>query len=156
MRRASLIVGVILGMSSTSYAQSLADVAKKTAEQREAKKVADQKKADEQKPAEKKSEATATPKVFTNKDLAPVSTPTVTATPTAGATQSATLSTDVTKEPYWRERRRAFNAKLHEDMAADKAALDLFLLMEKTGIMRRDPAAYVKAIAEMKRTSEVV
>jgi hypothetical protein len=82
------------------------------------------------------------------------------APPPRSAAASDPLATgaasDTRGESYWRDRRRAFDAKFHEDQAASKAAFDLFVLMGKTGIMRKDPGEYVKAMNEMKRTEAVV
>lgn len=64
--------------------------------------------------------------------------------------------TDTKSEAYWRERRRAYDVMFREHQAASKAAFDLFILMDKTGIARTNPAEYVKAMSEMKRSSEVV
>jgi hypothetical protein len=69
---------------------------------------------------------------------------------------------DPQTEPYWRDRRRAIDAKLHEDQMAATAAIELVVRLEKT--MRREgdvfirpyPAAYVSALNELKRTTDAV
>jgi hypothetical protein len=65
-------------------------------------------------------------------------------------------------EPYWRERRRVIDAKLHEDQLAATAAIEHVAQLDKT--MRREgemfvppyPAPYVRALNEMKRTTGAV
>jgi hypothetical protein len=63
-------------------------------------------------------------------------------------------TTDPRTEPYWRARRRAIDAKVHEDLEAGLAAVKLVGLMQTTGMNRRDPTAYLKAISDVSRTND--
>jgi hypothetical protein len=96
--------------------------------------------------------STPTPPPANSNVVTPNQSPTA---PPLGAATAA-LTTDPSKELYWRERRRVIDAKLNDDVMAQGAAINLVNLMIETGVTRRDPTAWVLALNDDQRWTDVV
>lgn len=164
MRRALLVVGVIVSTSAPAFTQSLADVAKKTAEARAAKNAA----------TEKKTDTTAAPKTaFTDKDLENAPTSTVPAgSPTPAdqpvippippsleqERQAEYKEVALKDEAYWKRRMQNLQTALDADtihLAAMEsrvkslsADFDNSLSISQRAVLRRE---YEDAITEVTR-----